>query len=163
MPQDLWQLRSFLGLANYFWRFLKGHSSVVAPLTSLTGKGVAWEWAEACQKAFNYVKSLLVNAHVLRLPDFDRPFTVVTNAFDCGIGGVLLQESHPPTFESCKLNSAELTYTTTKKELLAIVQLLRTWRCYLEVYEFTVVTDHNHLVFFRTQQQLSRREARWSE
>ena len=111
----------------------------------------------ACQRAFDSVKSLFVNAPVLRLPDFDRPFTVVTNASDYGIGGVLLQEAHPLAFESRKLNSAELNYTTTEKELLAIVHALRTWRCYLEGFEFTAVTDHNPLVFFRTQQHLSRR------
>ena len=92
-----------------------------------------------------------MNAPVLRLPHFDRPFTVVTDASDYGIGGVLLQESHPLALETRKLNSAELNYATTEKELLAIVHVVRTWRCYLEGYEFTVVTDHNPLVFFRTQ------------
>ena len=97
------------------------------------------------------------------MPDFYRPFTVLIDASYYGIGGVLLQESHPLAFESRKLNSEEFNYTTTEKELLVIVHALRTWRCYLEGSEFTMVTDHNPLVFFHTLQHLLRIKACWSE
>ena len=75
----------------------------------------------------------------------------------------LLQEGHPIAFESRKLNSAELNYTVTEKEMLAVVHALRVWRCYLEGAEFTVFTDHVSNTFFQTQPSLSRRQARWSE
>ena len=163
VPQDVGQLRSFLGLTNYFRRFLEGYSTLVAPLTRLTRKDVSWEWLPACQTAFDSVKRLLVNAPVLRLPDFTKPFTVVTDASIVGLGAVLLQDEHPVAFESRKLSPAEVRYTTTEQEMLAVVHALRTWRCYLEGVQFTVVTDHNPITFFSTQQTLSRRQARWLE
>ena len=76
---------------------------------------------------------------------------------------MLLQEGRPVAFESRKLNSAELNYTVTEKEMLAVVHALRVWRCYLEGAEFTVFTDHVSNTFFQTQPNLSRRQARWSE
>jgi hypothetical protein len=76
---------------------------------------------------------------------------------------VLLQEGHPVAFESRKLNSAELNYQTTEKEMLAVVHALRVWRCYLEGANFTVYTDHVSNTYFQTQPNLSRRQARWSE
>ena len=135
---------------------------MVAPLISLTGKEDTWEWRPAWQKGFECVMSLLIHARVWRLPDVDRPFIVVTDASNYGISRVMLHESHPLALESRKLNSEELKYTTTKIELLVIVNVLRTWRSYLESCEFTVVTDHNPLVFFRPKQHLSCKQAQWS-
>jgi hypothetical protein len=76
---------------------------------------------------------------------------------------VLLQEGHPVAFESRKLNSAELNYNVTEKEMLAVVHALRVWWCYLEGADFTVYTDHVSNTFFQTQPNLSRRQARWLE
>jgi hypothetical protein len=76
---------------------------------------------------------------------------------------VLLQEGHPVAFESKKLNPAELNYTVTEKEMLAVVHELRVWRCYLEGADFTVYTDHVSDTYFQTQPNLSRWQGRWSE
>ena len=100
---------------------------------------------------------------MLRTPDESKPYEVVTDASAYGLGAVLLQEGHPVAFESRKLNPAELNYTVTEKEMLAVVHALRVWRCYLEGAEFTVFTDHVSNTFFQTQPNLSRRQARWSE
>ncbi len=100
---------------------------------------------------------------MLRLPHFSKPFTVVTDASIVGLGAVLLQDEHPVAFESRKLSPAEVRYTTTEQEMLAVVHALRTWRCYLEGVQFTVVTDHNPITFFSTQQTVPRRQARWLE
>ncbi|GJP49623.1 hypothetical protein CLOM_g8809 [Closterium sp. NIES-68] len=127
VPQDVGQIRSFLGLANYFRRFLENYSTVVAPLTALTRKGSAWEWTRQCQEAFDKVKTKLTNAPVLVLPDLSQPYEVVTDASTVGIGAVLLQEGRPVAFESRKLSSAEQRYTTLEQELLAVVHALRTW------------------------------------
>jgi ribosomal protein L31 len=88
---------------------------------------------------------------------------VVTDAFDIGLGGVLLQEGHPIAYESCELNSAEQNYTTTEREMLAVVHALRVWRCYLEGVYFEVETEYKCNTFFQRQPNLSRRQARWSE
>ena len=109
------------------------------------------------------MKRSLVEAPLLRTPDERKPYEVVTDASDYGLGAVLVQEGRPVAFESRKLNSAELNYTVTEKEMLAVVHALRVWRCYLEGAEFTVFTDHVSNTFFQTQPNLSRRQARWSE
>ncbi|MGL5500526.1 MAG: reverse transcriptase/ribonuclease H family protein, partial [Plesiomonas shigelloides] len=162
-PTDVGQLRSFLGLANYFRKFVQGFSLLVAPLTNLTRKGLRWNWTAECEKAFQDVKQALVGAPVLRMPDFAKPFEVVCDASCVGIGAVLLQDGHPIAYESRKLSSAEVNYTTSEQELLAVVHAMRTWRCYLEGVECTVVTDHCPNSFFQSMATLNRRQARWSE
>ena len=76
---------------------------------------------------------------------------------------MLLQEGWPVAYESRKLSSAEHNYSTGEQELLAVVHAMRSWRCYLEGVEFTMVTDHNHLTYLQTQPNLSKRQVRWSE
>ena len=163
VPQNVRDVRSFLGLCNYFRKFIDQYASIAVPLTNLTRKSVGWTWTGRCQDAFEKLKRSLLEAPLLRTPDESKPYEVVTDASDYGLGAVLLQEGHPVAFESRKLNSAELNYTVTEKEMLAVVHALRVWRCYLEGAEFTVFTDHVSNTFFQTQPNLSRRQARWSE
>ena len=166
-PTNTKELRSFLGLANYFRKFIQGYSKLVAPLTKLTQDGTNWKdpdiWSSACQDAFDAVKRCLTEAPVLAAPDFTKPFEVVCDASVSALGAVLLQEGRPVAFESKKLTSAEYNYSTTEQELLAVVHALTKWRCYLEGTHFTVVTDHCPNTFFSTKPLLSRRQARWSE
>ena len=163
VPQNVHDVRSFLGLCNYFRKFIDHYSEKAVPLTNLTKKSVGWNWTGTCQDSFEKLKRSLVEAPLLRTPDESKPYDVVTDASDFGLGAVLLQEGHPVAFESRKLNSAELNYTVTEKEMLAVVHALRVWRCYLEGAEFTVFTDHVSNTYFQTQPSLSRRQARWSE
>ena len=167
-PQSQKDVRSFLGLGNYFRKFVQGYTVLVKPLIELTRKLVRWTpevWTPACQAAFDGLKEALAKAPVLALPDFTKPFTmeVVCDASLTGIGAVLMQEGRPIAYESRKLTDAEVKWTTTEQELWAVVHALKTWRCYLEGLPFTVVTDHNPNVYFQTQKNLSRRQARWSE
>jgi hypothetical protein len=133
------------------------------PLTNLTRKASAWNWTGRCQDAFDLLKQKLVEAPLLRILDDRFPYEVVTDASDLGLGAVLLQECHLVAFESRKLNSAELSYNIAEKEMLALVHALRVWRCYLECAEcaLCVYTDHVSRTFFRTQPNLSSRQARW--
>lgn len=166
-PSTLKQLRSFLGLAQYFRKFIQGYSKIVAPLNALTKEGLDWRkperlWSPACEAAFHTVKRHLTEAPVLATPAFSQPFEVVCDASLVAVGAVLLQNGRPVAFESKKLTPAEVGYTTTEQELLAVVHALTVWRCYLEGVKFTVVTDHHPNTFFNEQPLLSRRQARWS-
>jgi hypothetical protein len=163
-PTTVTDLRAFLGLANYFRRFIQDYSSMVAPLTSLLAKDKSLtDWSQECNEAFEAVKHALANAPVLAHPDFEKPFEIVCDASMRGLGAVLLQDRRPIAFLSRKFNKAEHNYTTTEQELLAVVECLKRWRCYLEGVEFTVWTDHNPNTYMHTKAVLSRREARWNE
>ncbi len=163
-PTSVKELRGFLGLANYFRRFIQGYSTIVAPLTDLTKKDRhISEWNATCDKAFNTIKTALIQAPVLAHPNFTQPFDVICDASNVGVGAVLLQNCRPVAFLSRKFSPAEKNYTTTEQELLGVVESLKQWRCYLEGVSFTVHTDHNPNVYMQTKPNLSRREARWSE
>ena len=156
-------LRSFLGLTNYFRRFVMAYAKMISPLTDLLKKDAPFVWGPDQEQAFLRIKEALTNPPVLALPDFSKPFEIWCDASGIGIGAVMLQEGRPITFESRKLNSAEKNYHVTEQELLAVVHALKVWRCYLEGVVFTVVTDHKPNTFFSTQPILSRRQVGWSQ
>ncbi|XP_025685400.1 uncharacterized mitochondrial protein AtMg00860-like [Arachis hypogaea] len=106
-PNKVSELRSFLGLANYYQRFIKGYSTKAAPLTDLLKKNHSWEWSKECQKAFDELKAAITEGPVLALPDYSKVFEVHIDASDYAIGGVLMQEGHPIAFESHNLNDIE--------------------------------------------------------
>ena len=106
-PKKVSELRSFLGLANYYRKFIKGYSKKVNPLTDLLKKDQKWVWTDACQEAFEKLKVAVSSEPILKLPDFEKPFEVHTNAFDRAIGGVLVQDGYPLAFERRKLKDAE--------------------------------------------------------
>jgi transposase InsO family protein len=161
-PKNAIDVRKFLGLANYFRKFIQNYSMVAAPLTQLTGKG-AWKWGEEQQEAFRSLKSALLSSPILTMPDVQKPFTVVCDASDYGVGAVLLQEGKAVAFYSKKLNDAERNYCATERELLAVVYALTEWRCYLLGKPVTVITDHKCNTFLSQQVGLSSRRARWAE
>lgn len=177
-PTDLTQMRQFLGLTNYFRKYIRAYSSIVRPLTDLTRSTKTWDWTPACSEAFAAIKRALTTAPVLampKLPQYDPwgrlvepappPFEVVCDASSQhrGLGAVLLQEGRPVEFLSRKMNDAEANYTTGEQEMLAVVYALGTWRHYLEGREFVVVTDHkpNITVTSNTKLHTSRRQNRW--
>ncbi|KAG8379886.1 hypothetical protein BUALT_Bualt07G0135900 [Buddleja alternifolia] len=130
-PTKVTELRSFLGLVNYYRHFISGYSSRTAPLTDLLKKNKPWVWSEACQFAFEDLKAVVNEEPVLALPNFEKMFKLHTDASNFAIGGVLMQERHPIAFESRKLNETERRYTVQEKEMTAIVHCLRIWRHYL--------------------------------
>jgi hypothetical protein len=162
-PRDVGQLCSFLGLYNYFRRFIQGYSTLVAPLTNLTRHDSKYNWTVECQEAFYKVKYALTHAPVLALPTFGEPFEVIFDASIVGIGAILLQKGRPIAFENQKFSPAEKNYTTGEQELTVVVHALCTWRCYLEAVDCVVVIDHNPLTYLKSQQVLSRRQAQWLE
>ena len=124
-PTKVMELRSFLGLVNYYRRFIEGYSRKAAPLTDLLKKGKTWDWSGHCQEAFEELKTAVSQEPVLALPDFSLPFELHTDASDFAIGGVLMQNGHPIAFESRKLNETERRYTVQEKEMTAIVHCMR--------------------------------------
>ena len=156
-------MRSFLGLANYYHRFIQGFAEIASCLNDLLKKDATFNWHKEHEDAFNLLKTKLTSTPVLGIPDQRRPFTLMTDASDKTIGAVLSQDDHPIAFTSRKLLDAELNYPTHEKELLAIINALRVWRHYLLNQKVTIFTDHKPLEHFATQSNLSRRQARWLE
>ena len=165
VPKNLKELQSFLGLANFFRRFVQGYSTLTAPLTDLCGSTTnhfPWDkWPTLELDAFNGVKHALTTAPVLAMPDFTKPFEVRTDASLMGTGGVLMQEGRPIAYMSKKFIPAERDYHTTDQELL--VHACKEWRCYLEGSKALLITDHKSLEYFPVKPDLSRRQARWAE
>ena len=118
-------------------------------------------WTTDCTVAFEKVKAVLAQAVTLAMPDFSKPFTIVTDASQVGIGGVLLQDNQPIAFESHKLSSAERNYSTTDREMFAVIYCLRKWRCYVHNGRpITVITDHKPNVSMESKTDLSDRQIR---
>jgi hypothetical protein len=90
VPKNVHEVRSFLGLADYFCKFISHYSEVAAPLTNLTKRSHVWAWTGKCQDAFEKLKHLLTKAPLLRTPDESKTYRVVTDVSDIGLGGVLL-------------------------------------------------------------------------
>jgi hypothetical protein len=160
VPETVKALRSFLGLSNYFRRFIERYSNIAAPLHELTKDKVAWKWGNKEQQAFDGLKYALTHAPVLALPNNALPYDVVTDASGEGLGAVLMQEGRPVAFYSKKLTSAERSYAPHDLELLAIHRALQEWRCYLEGPKVRIVTDNDPLTFLKKQKLLSRWQAR---
>ena len=112
MPKTITQVRSFLGLAGFYRRFVKDFSTIAAPLNELTKKGVHFSWGKVQEHAFNVLKDKLTHAPLLQLPDFNKTFELECDASGIGLGGVLLQEGKPVAYFSEKLSGSVLNYST---------------------------------------------------
>jgi len=170
LPATATELRSFLGLANYFRKFVQGFASIAAPLHALTAgnlpKQAQLPWTKTARKAFEQLKEALSRAPVLQIYDPEKDTQVVTDASGFALGAVLLQDGLPVAYESRKMNKHELNYSVSDKELLAVKHALVAWRHYLLHKPFTVITDHRPNVTLQTCKSIgdtSGRRARWAE
>jgi hypothetical protein len=166
IPKTQTEVKGFLGLTNYFRKFIKSYAALVGPLNDLTKKelGATVLWTPECQHAFELLKQALINAPILAVPDFAKPFTLVTDASQVGLGGVLLQDSRAVAFESRKFQQAERNYSTSDRELLAVIHCLKKWRVYMMYNPANeVVTDHKPNTTIDTKMTLSGRQVRWME
>lgn len=166
VPRNIKQVRGFLGLAGWYRRFIANFSSVVFPISEVLSTKRKFCWTSEAQASFERIKSLLTNAPVLANPDFSRKFYLHCDASDFGIGAVLVQiddtgSERPIAFMSRKLNSAQRNYSVTERECLAAIEAIKKFRCYLELQEFEVITDHSSLVWLMRQPELTGRLARW--
>jgi antitoxin component YwqK of YwqJK toxin-antitoxin module len=155
-------MRSFLGLANYYKKFIKNFSKIAAPLSDLlTTENKVLGWNALSDTTFQEIKLALVSSGVLRYPNFDEPFEIHTNASGFVIGGVLMQGGQLVAFESKKLIGSQLRWPTHEKELFAIVHCFMTWRHYLRSVDTKVFTDNISIKYLDTKAQASQKELRW--
>jgi len=130
-PQTVTEVRSFLGLAGYYRRFVEGFSKMVSPLTQLTRKNQPFSWTDECEACFEDMKRRLTTAPVLAIPDTTKMFEVYSDASYQGLGCVLMQDKQLVAYASRQLKVQEKNYPTHDLELAVVVFALKTWRHYL--------------------------------
>ncbi|KAG7556957.1 Reverse transcriptase domain [Arabidopsis suecica] len=130
-PKNATEIRSFLGLAGYYRRFVKGFASMSQPMTRLTGKDTKFQWSEECEKSFSELKAMLTSAPVLVLPEEDEPYMVYTDASITGLGCILMQKDSVIAYASRQLRKHEENYPTHDLEMAVVVFALKIWRSYL--------------------------------
>ena len=166
-PTRATHVRSFLGTAGYYRKFIKDFSAIAAPLTELTKESVKFDWGHQQEASFRRLKKAIAEGPVLALPDPALPFVVHTDASGFAVGAVLQQDQgkglQPIAYLSKKMLDAETRYPVHEQELLAIIHSLSSWRHYLHGAKFKILTDHKSLQYFKTQPQLSGRQSRWKD
>ena len=162
-PKNVSEIRSFLGLAGYYRRFVENFSRIALPLTKLTRKDVRFVWDEECEGAFMELRHRLTSAPILIVPNSDEPYTVFTDASKSGLGCVLMQQGRVVAYASRQLKPHEKNYPTHDLELAAVIFALKIWRCYLYGAKFELFTDHQSLKYLFTQRDLNLRQRRWIE
>lgn len=165
-PKNPTEIRRFLGMAGWYRKFVPNFSTVIAPLTKLTHKKVAYVWNEECEKSFNIIKNSLIAAPILTCPDFTKSFTLQTDASAYGLGAVLTQNFEDGEkvicFLSRSLTKQERNYSTTERECLSVIWDVEKLRNYLEGTHFTIVTDHASLIWLDRLKDPTGRLARWA-
>lgn len=163
-PTNVKTLRSFLGVASWYRRFIAGFAKLSTALTKLLRKTSKWEWNEEQENAFNVLKQRLSTAPILACPDFTKRFVVQTDASGEGLGASLTQcqdgKEVVIAFASRSLSDNEKKFTVTEQECLALVWAVKKFRPYLEGYRFTAVTDQQALKWLMQLAQPSGRLAR---
>jgi hypothetical protein len=154
LPRIVRDVRAFLGLAGYYRSFIKDFADFSKPLTLLTRKDTKFYWSDLQQKASDALKAALTSESVLAHPEFDKPFILSCDASNYAISAILNQDHNgkesPLSFASRILNQHEINYSTTEKELLAVVFGVRTHRCFLYGRKFKIITDHAALKWLIT-------------
>ena len=167
VPTNVSKLRSFLGLINFYRRFVRDNAKITHPLYELLGKDVPYLWTQACQEAFQKLKDTLCSAPTLNFPNFKKPFKLTTDACSTGIAWILSQDDEtgiecPISFGGRTLSSAEQNYSICEKESLGIICGIRDHHALLSYCEFTVFTDHVSCQYLQSIKTMHGRLLRWS-
>lgn len=167
-PKSIRSLRRFLGMANYYRRFISNFSELTAPLTNLLrNKPKSIKWSTTAEQSFNGIKERLISAPVLASPNFNLPFVIQTDASDSAIAAILTQEHDNGecvvAYFSQKLSPAQQNYAASEKEGLAVLSAIDKFRPYIEGTHFVVVTDASALTHIMNGKwRSSSRLCRWS-
>jgi len=168
IPKNVKDIRKFLGLTNYYRRFIKDFVKVARPMNMLTRKDVKWQWGEEQEQAFDELKRIFTSRPVLVAPDLDKEFRIEVDALNYATGGVLSMKCSDElwrlvAFISKSLSDTKRNYKIHNKEMLAVVRGLEVWRHFLEgtTTKFEIWTDHKNLKYFMKAQKLNHRQASW--
>ncbi|GKB65449.1 reverse transcriptase domain-containing protein [Tanacetum coccineum] len=155
-PTSVKGVRSFLGHAGFYRRFIQDFSKIARPMTHLLEKETPFVFSKECIEAFNILKKKLTEAPILVAPDWDLPFEIMCDASDYAVGAVLGQRKtkhfQPIHYASKTMTDAQAHYTTTEKELLAVVYAFEKFRPYLVLSKTIVYTDHSALKYLLANQ-----------
>ena len=169
-PNSAKEMRSFMGLVQYYRGFIKGCSGIAAPLCKLMSDDVPFEWGDEQEGAFKKLKEILSSKPVLVHPDFNspHPFILDCDASGYGLGGVLSQKQadgaeRPIAYDSSVLSKAEKNYSTTRKELLAVVKMAKKFHFFLYGRPFKIRTDHGALPWLMKTKAIDGQLLRWVE
>jgi hypothetical protein len=164
-PKNVKQVQSFLGLGSYYRKFIPNFSTIASPLIKSTEKGKEFRWTEDCQTAFDELRTIVCSERVLILPDFDNEFRLEADASNVGVGAVISQQVKsswkPIAYFSKHLSKVERNYSTSEKELLAIVLSMEYFKQFLYGRHFEVFTDHEPLKYLLITDDLAPRLSRW--
>nr|GEU44796.1 putative reverse transcriptase domain-containing protein [Tanacetum cinerariifolium] len=164
-PKTVKGIRSFLGHAGFYRRFIKDFSKISRPMTHLLEKNSPFIFSNECIQAFRTLKDKLTEAPILIAPNWDQPFELMCDARDYAVGAVLGQriEKHfwPIHYASKTMNQAEANYTTTEKEMLAVVYAFKKFRSYLIMNKTIVYTGHSALKYLFAKKDMKARLLRW--
>ncbi|KAI3706879.1 hypothetical protein L6452_24918 [Arctium lappa] len=163
VPKSPSEVRSFLGLAGYYRRFIQDFSRIATPLTALTRKSVKFVWKEAQEEAFSKLKERLSSAPILSLPNGLEGFVIFSDASKLGLGCVLMQDGKVIAYASRQLKEHEKNYPTHDLELAIVVFALKILRHYLYGVKCQIYTDHKSLQHLFNQKELSMIQRRWME
>ena len=166
VPNNTTGVKAFLGLCNYYRRFVKGFAQIASPLNKLTSKHAKFEWTGQCQEAFERLKQGLISAPILAYPDFTQPFHLFVDASQTGIGLTLGQiidgKETVVAYAGRDFNPAERNYSAIEREALAVIDGIKRFQSYLYGRKFYVHTDHSALKWLMSVQDPTGRIARWS-
>jgi len=162
-PTNVTEVRSFLGLAGYYRKFVKDFSKIASLLTNLLKKVVKFEWTNKCEEAFQELKNRLSSAPILTLLVEGEKYTIHSDASKNGLGCVLMLKDKVIAYASRQLKSYEKSYPTHGLELAAVVFALKIWRHYLYGALCKIYTSHQSLKYIFTQKELHLRQRQWLE
>ena len=165
VPKKVKDVRAFLGLCNFYRRFKLRYSKLTDKLNTLLKKDVKWHWGDDEQSAFEEIKKMFLNTVMLHFPNYEQKFILETDSSNYGMGGVLYQEDGEEkfviSFYSKMFKGPELKYTTTEKELLAIINCLKKFKTLILGIPITIRSDHQALKFLKPDNAWNDRIVRW--
>ena len=154
-PSIVIEIRSFLGLAGYYRRFIKGFSKIAIPLTKLTQKKVKFERSNDCKCSFQELKSGLMTTLILTIHSGLRGFVVYSDAFHKGLGCVLMEHGKVVAYASRQLKPYERNYPTHDLKLVAVIFVLKIWRHFIFSENCEIFKDHKCLKYLFSQKELN--------